>query len=182
MKKACVLLADGFEELEAVTIIDVLRRADIQVTTQAVSSLKVKGAHDIVLEADQIFQENQQDWDLVALPGGQPGANNLRDHPGVLKLLRNQYEKQGLIGAICAAPIVVSAAGCIAGRRVCCYPGYENQLEDAVVVNDLVVHDGTLITGRGPGAALDFSLKLVEVLQGREKLEELKQKMVISAN
>jgi 4-methyl-5(b-hydroxyethyl)-thiazole monophosphate biosynthesis len=178
MKKACVLLADGFEELEAVTIIDVLRRADVHVTILALSGQKARGAHELVLEADQPFELNQDHWDLVALPGGQPGANHLRDHPGVRELLRRQSQSEGLLAAICAGPIALSAAECIGGRRVTCFPGYEDQLVDAKVVDEDVVHDGKLITGRGPGVALEFSLKLVELLVSPHAAKELGQKMV----
>ncbi|MFW7381113.1 MAG: DJ-1 family glyoxalase III [Oligoflexus sp.] len=184
MKKACVLLADGFEEVEAVTMIDVMRRAGISVTTLAVgtNNQQVKGSHGIAIEADQNLEAGFQDWDLVALPGGQPGANHLRDHSGVKELLKQQYQKNGLIAAICAAPIALSAADCIGGRKITCYPGFEEQIHNAKHVDAAVVHDGTLITGRGPGAAMAFSLKLVEVLLGEQKSKKLQEQLLYLAS
>lgn len=180
MSQVAVLLADGFEEIEAVTVIDVLRRADVQVRTLAVKeSRQVRGAHGIDLEADGLLdhEASSADWDFVILPGGQPGADTLRDDPRVTSLLESQLGKNRRVAAICAAPIALGIHGMLKGRRVTCYPGFEDQLRGAFLGSEPVVIDENLTTSRGPGTAMAFAFALVEQLKGRPQAEELRKSM-----
>lgn len=183
MAQVCVLLANGFEEIEAVTIIDVLRRANVAVKTLALGDVRVKGAHGMELIADdQLDAGLSKDWDMVILPGGQPGADTLRDDPRVGALLEKQAgaaDKGRYLAAICAAPIALGKIGLLKGHRVACYPGYENQLTGAEVVMERVVIDGHLITSRGPGTAFEFAFELVNILKGRSESESLRQGMLV---
>lgn len=169
MKNVVVPLAEGFEEIEAVTIIDILRRAGFKVTTSSIGeSLKVNGSHFLSIEADLPFAKidfNMQD--MIILPGGMPGAMNLNDHQGLKSVLKEYHEKRKHIGAICAAPLVLGQNGILSNRKATCYPGFEKYLEGAEIVNEGVVYDGHLLTGQGVAYAIAFSLKVVEILVGR---------------
>lgn len=179
-KSACVLLADGFEETEAVAVIDVLRRADITVEVLGVEGKKVTGSHQIVIEADALLSDRKRErFDLVVLPGGMPGASTLRDHWGVQKLLQGQHESGGLIGAICAAPIALGKAGILDGKRATCFPGFEGQLGTATYQTSAVVRDGNVITSRGVGTALLFALALVEALGDEPGAAALAERMLV---
>ena len=181
MKRACVLLADGFEETEAVAVIDVLRRADIKVEVLGVEGKKVTGAHQIVIEADALLSDRKSEkFDLVVLPGGMPGAATLRDHWGVQKLVQAQHASGGLIGAICAAPIALAKAGVLDGRRATCFPGFEDQLGAANFATDAVVRDGNVITSRGVGTALSFALALVDALGDGPMAKVLAERMLVA--
>jgi 4-methyl-5(b-hydroxyethyl)-thiazole monophosphate biosynthesis len=176
--RALVLLAEGFEEIEAVTIIDVLRRGGVSVTTLAVKASPVRGSHAILIEADGVLDSAaNEDFDAVVLPGGMPGAKNLRDDPRVRKLLVQAAERGKLLAAICAAPIALEAAGLLAGKRATSYPGHE--LPSARYVEEAVVVDGKLVTSRGVGTALEFALTLVEQLVGAEARERLRAAMLV---
>lgn len=179
MSHVAVLLADGFEEIEAVTVIDVLRRADIKVRTLALKHLLVKGAHGIPLQADGLLEDEQGlDWDLVVLPGGQPGADTLRDDPRVGSLLERQLAHNKSVAAICAAPIALGAHGMLKGRRVACYPGFEDQLLGAMVSSEAVIIDEHLTTGRGPAASMLFALELVKQFKGEAEAEAVHRGMM----
>jgi 4-methyl-5(b-hydroxyethyl)-thiazole monophosphate biosynthesis len=178
--RALVLLADGFEEIEAVTIIDVLRRAGVAVVTAALTSRSVRGSHAITLEADASLDAvSNEDFDAVVLPGGMPGSKHLRDDARVRALVRRAAESGKLVGAICAAPIVLEAAGLLAGKRATAYPGSE--LPSARYVEASVVTDGALVTSRGVGTALEFALALVERLAGAETAARLRAAMLVEA-
>jgi len=178
-----VLLAPGFEEIEAVTIIDVLRRAGIETAALGVSgSGRVEGSHGITIEADRSLSEAERDsWDIVILPGGLPGATNLRDDPRVLALLRRQHESGKRLGAICAAPIALGAAGVLEGRKATSYPGFEKELRGATVSADRVVKDGNILTSRGPGTALEFALAIVADLEGKAAADKLRSGMLVAS-
>ena len=186
MPKVCVLLAQGFEEIEATTLIDVLRRAGIEVAALGVGGtgaggLDVKGSHGIVLRADRSLAAGAgESWDMVVLPGGMPGATNLRDSPAVRSLIRKQHQEGKKIGAICAAPIALGAAGVLAGKKATSYPGFEKELEGATVLTDRVVCDGNIVTSRGPGTAFAFALEIVAQLKGKEVADGLRSGMLIS--
>lgn len=183
MPNACVLLANGFEEIEAVTIIDVLRRAEISVAVLAVgtSELRVEGSHAIVVEADRPLREALNDaWDVVILPGGLPGAHNLRDDPEVQTLVKAQHQSGKRVAAICAAPIALGAAGILAGKRATSYPGFEDELTGATCVTDRVVCDGNVVTSRGPGTALPFALEIVSQLRGDDLASTLRNQMLVT--
>ena len=183
MSRACVLLAPGFEEIEAVTLIDVLRRAGIDTEVLGVGGKgPVQGSHGISVAADRSLAEAESDaWDIVILPGGLPGATNLRDDPKVLALVRKQHESGKRLGAICAAPIALGAAGVLEGRKATSYPGFEKELRGATVSADRVVKDGNVLTSRGPGTALEFALAIVADLEGKAAADKLRSGMLVAS-
>lgn len=180
MARVCVLLAEGFEEIEAVTIIDVLRRAKIDTTTVGVGSDRVRGSHGIEVRADATLDEISHDgWACVVLPGGIPGATNLQADERVQALLKAQHAGGGKLAAICAAPIALHRAGVLEGRRATSYPAFADQLVGVDYVQDTVVQDGTITTSRGPGTAMAFALALVQQLAGAEQAEALRTSMLV---
>jgi 4-methyl-5(b-hydroxyethyl)-thiazole monophosphate biosynthesis len=165
-----VPLAQGCEELEAVTIIDLLRRAGISVTSAGLDAQPVKASRGTVLLADATLdQVLTQDFDMIVLPGGQPGADHLRDDPRIQQLLKRQAAADRYVAAICAAPRALAQAGLLDGKRATSFPGSleGSPAEDVHYLTDPVVVDGKLITSRGPGTAMDFALTLIELLLGR---------------
>lgn len=181
MKTVMIPLADGFEEVEAVTIIDVLRRADMQVTVAGIGGPILQGAHSLRVEADCILEECRGDaFDLVVLPGGMPGAANLAESEMLLETVKRQYAEGRLLGAICAAPAVVLAdKGIVDSEKMAAYPGFRERIPDGRGVTDMVCHDGMVITGAGPGAAMEFSLELVKALCGEEKAASVAEGMLV---
>ena len=163
MKKVGVLLAEGFEEVEALTVNDVMRRANLQCDLISMKDKYVKSSHNVVVEADKIFDENME-YDLIVFPGGLPGATNLRDDERVINFLKKQNKEGKLIGAICAAPIALGKAGLTEGRKITSYPGYEDELPNCDYLEEAVVVDKNIITSRGPATAMAFAYKLLEVL------------------
>lgn len=179
MAKACVLLAEGFEEVEAVTMVDLLRRAEVEVTLLGVTGKRVRGAHGVTIEADRLLREGAGEaWEMVILPGGMPGAENLRDHPEVQALVKRQNSEGGKLAAICAAPIALASAGVLQGRRVTSYPGFGEALTGADYREEPVVVDGNVFTSRGPGTAMAFALTLVETLKGRDVATALRDQLL----
>lgn len=181
-RRVLVPLAEGFEEIEAVTIIDVLRRAGIEVVTASLAaSTSVKGAHGISVAADTTLDASRSGrFDAVVLPGGMPGAAHLRDDARVLAALKSVVAQGGTAAAICAAPIALEAAGLLAGRRATGYPGFREQLASASArVEDRVVEDGPIVTSCGPGTALEFALALAARLAGRKTADDLRAGMLV---
>ncbi len=177
--KALVLLAEGFEETEAVTVIDVLRRAGVEVTAAALGESPVRGSHGIALVADALLDAvDVAAFDAVVLPGGMPGARHLADDPRVLELLRAADRANKTIAAVCAAPIALEAAGVLAGRRATAYPGHP--IPSARVSDDRVVVDGNVITSRSVGTALEFALATVEQLVDAPTAERLRDSMLVA--
>lgn len=181
MKTIYVFLADGFEEIEALTPIDVLRRAGLKVITVSVKdSPVVHGAHGVPVITDALIDEVEE-GDMILLPGGMPGATNLDKCPELNELIM-QYASQGKpMAAICAAPLVLGKRGLLKGKKATCYPGFEEFLEGSEYTSAPVESDGVIITGKGPGAALDFTFAIVEMFCGAEKVAELKQGMMVNA-
>jgi len=180
MSKVCVLLADGFEDIEAMTLIDVLRRAEVDLTTLGVAGSKVTSAHGVSVEADALLTENMDEpWDMVILPGGLPGAHNLRDSDPVQTLIKGQVHGDRKVAAICAAPIALGKAGLLAGKSATSYPGFEAELTGAALSTERVVQDGNITTSRGPGTAMEFALHLVGQLVGPEKADQLRAGMLV---
>jgi len=182
VKKVLVMLADGFEEVEALTVVDYLRRMDVVCDICSImSSKKVKGAHNISIEADIKLDDvlGHNEYDGIILPGGMPGATNLRDNDEVIKLVQEFNENNKLIAAICAAPIILEKAGIIEGKDLTSYPGFEEDLRVGNYKEDLVVQDGNIITGRGPAVAVYFALYIVEYLVGKDKKESLKKDILL---
>ena len=180
-KKVAVHLADGFEEIEAITIIDVLRRAGVDVVTVSITGkLDVYGAHQIKVSADVIFEQvNYDEIFMIVLPGGMPGSSNLNEHKDLRAqiVLFNDANKQ--LAAICAAPLVYGNLGILNGRRAVCYPGFEKYLKGADILNIPVTESGNITTGRGPGVAIKFALKLVEKLVSVQEAEQVADQMLV---
>jgi len=175
MAKVLVPLATGFEELEAITIIDLLRRAGFEVITAGLKSGPVTASRKTVLIPDStIDQMLDQSFDLIVLPGGQPGADHLRDHPTIQQLIQQQHAQGKMLAAICAAPRALAASGILNGKTVTCYPGALDQDSQAFKVTHSAIEiDGNIITSRGPGTAMDFALMLIERLGNRELRDQI---------
>lgn len=174
MASVLVPLAQGCEELEAVTIIDLLRRAGIGVVIAGLDAQPVHASRGTVLIPDVTLDEAlKQEYDMIVLPGGQPGADHLNADPRIRGLLKKMAETGRFTAAICAAPMVLASTGLLAGRRATGYPGVLDAFEDVRLSTDAVVQDGRIITSRGPGTAMDFALALVENLMGRARRDDV---------
>jgi len=180
-KKIAVHLADGFEEIEAVSIIDVLRRADLDVLVVSVTGkADVVGAHQIAVMADILFENvNYDEIYMIVLPGGMPGAANLDAHAGLKSQIRKFVAENKQLAAICAAPLVFGNLGILEGKQAVCYPGFEKYLKGAEVLQVPVVESGNYITGRGPALAILFALKIVEKAVSVEKAKLLAKQMLV---
>lgn len=175
MEKAFVFLAAGFEEMEALGTVDVLRRAGIQVITVSISDdKKVIGAHNISVEADALMKEvDMNGAAALVLPGGMPGATNLNASTALKEALLQQYRSEKIVAAICAAPLVLGGLGLLKGRKATCYPGFEESLIGAIPTGEAAVVDGNVITGKGPGVVYDFALALVAAIRSKAVAEEV---------
>lgn len=175
-----VFLADGFEEIEGLTVVDLLRRAGIEVTMISIMGRKeIHGAHQITILADTLYEEvNFKELDGVVLPGGMPGTANLGIHEGVKKQITAFAAEGKLVAAICAAPSVLGKNGILKGKKAACYPGFEEKLLGAQVIYEEVVEDENIITSRGMGTAIPFALRLTAYLMTEQKAEELKDAIV----
>lgn len=174
MKKILVLLAPGFEEVEALAPVDILRRAGADVVMASTVEGPVEGRNRIKVLADrEIDGVMGEEFDMVVLPGGAAGTENLRKDEKVKRLVEEHYNRKKLITAICAAPTVLSAVGITAGKNVTSHPSVRASLTREKVSDERVVIDGTVITSQGPGTAMEFAFKLVEVLYGKEKVKEI---------
>lgn len=177
MSRAIVLLAEGFEEIEAMVPIDLLRRGGVEVTLAGVQGKLITGAHGIRIEVDEelINFENYQDYDAIVLPGGMPGSKNLADSKEVNKLIVSMFNAKKIVGAICAAPaVVLGKLGVLDGRTAVCYPGAETYAPAECVFADFpVVTDGNLITAQGAGYAAEFGLALLKALEGDDKAADV---------
>ncbi len=181
-KRAVVFLANGFEEVEAISVVDVLRRAGVRTMIAQVDAGEDNvaiGAHEIVVGVDCRAEDvDPEKLDAVVLPGGMPGAANLAASEVVLECVREMHRRKKLVCAICAAPIALAAAAVISGRKVTCYPGFEKRLPGAIYTGARVERDANIITGKGPGAALEFALAIVEELAGADAADKLKKGMI----
>ena len=164
-----VHLAEGFEEIEALTAVDLLRRADIGVETVSVTGrLPVTGAHGVKVVADILFEDAvYSECELLALPGGMPGASNLAAHEGLCEKILSFYNQKKWLAAICAAPLVLGRAGVLEGKKATCYPGFEDELKGAELSEEAVVVCDGVITSRGPATAMAFALAIIEALKGK---------------
>lgn len=182
MKRVLVPIANQSEEIEAVGIIDTLRRAKIEVIVASVEpTLTIKASRDISLVADCFVKDiADQDFDLIALPGGMPGAEYLRDSKILTNLLKKQASSGKYYAAICASPaIVLLSHGLLKGLKATCHPALQSQIPANQLSNDRVVVDGHCITSQGPGTVLEFSIKLIEILLGKDKALEISTPMLI---
>jgi len=175
MKRVVVLLADGFEEVEAVTPIDFLTRAGCDVTIAGVTGEMVTGAHGVTVKSDVTVSDCTRDFDAVVVPGGMPGASNIAESADAVALIREVYESGAILGAICAAPAVVLApTGILDGKEATCYPGFESGFKTTKFSENRVVIDGRIVTSRGPGTAAEFAVTLAGMLAGPKAADELR--------
>jgi len=174
MKKILVPLAPGFEEIETVTVVDILRRAGGRVVMAATGEGPVKGSRGIYVVPDQQLENiDDSDFDLVVLPGGQPGTDNLDSDPRIKSILKSMYENEKWVAAICAAPLVLQSAGIMTGKSVTSHPSVKDRLKEVKYSEERVVVDGRVITSRSPGTALEFALALVGLLFGPERVDSV---------
>ncbi|TAJ76383.1 MAG: DJ-1/PfpI family protein [Gallionellaceae bacterium] len=174
MPKVLVPLAQGCEEIEAVTVIDILRRAKIEVVSAGLDAHPVRASRGVMLLPDATLDAAmRQEFDMIALPGGQPGTNNLKADARILALLKHMSAQGKYVAAICAAPSVLATAGLLDGKQATGFPGSLDGFAQVQQQHAAVVVDGKFITSRGPGTALDFALTLVELLAGKAKREEV---------
>ena len=175
-----ILLADGFEEIEALTPLDILRRAGLDARTVAIGSKIAVGSHGIAVVCDMTADEvKTEELTAVIFPGGMPGSLNLDASPFSSVAIEAVKKNGGIIAAICAAPLVLGRRGLLEGKRAVCYPGFENELIGASVPEEVgVVTDGNIITAKGMGVATDFSLALVEKILGKEKADEIARAII----
>lgn len=181
MKKVGLFLANGFEEIEALGTVDILRRAQIPVLTISITDEKnVTGAHKITAVADTTFNNTDfSDIDILVLPGGMPGAKHLNEHDGLKELIKEYNSKGKMIAAICAAPMVLGGLGLLDGKRATTYPGFEPELIGAKVTGEGVVVDENITTGKGPGLVFDFALRLVEQIAGLHVRREVQEGLLL---
>jgi 4-methyl-5(b-hydroxyethyl)-thiazole monophosphate biosynthesis len=180
MPKVVVPLADGFEEIEAMAIIDVLRRAGIEVTVAGLHSGLIESARRVKIAPDTTIDTvTVDDFDMIILPGGQPGSDNLNANERVRGLIRDFHNNGKLTAAICAAPYVLANAGVLDGKRVTSYPSFKDKLGGGLYQEKTFVEDGNIMTSRGPGTAICFALAIVEKLVGKEKADTIKEAMLV---
>ena len=178
MSKVNVYLADGFEEVEGLTVVDLLRRAGIETDMVSIMGRKeITGARKIPVLADKLFEE-QDDPDVIVLPGGMPGTLHLKAHEGLADLIRKADKEGKLLAAICAAPTIYGEMGLLEGKNATCYPGMEDKLLGANWQEQLVVADGKFVTSRGVGTAIAFALTLVTILKDEETAKSLANSIV----
>lgn len=180
MARLIVLLADGFEEIEAITVIDLLRRADITVTTAGLRKKEVAGGHGIIVMADTILKHLPASYEGIVLPGGGKGTEALAGSSAVMDLVQKTFDQGLLCAAICAAPSVFGKAGILRNIRATCYPGFEEQLTGARFIEAAVVRDKNVITGRGVAAAIPFALELITRLSGESVADRIGEAILYS--
>lgn len=174
-----VFLADGFEEIEALTPVDLLRRAGKTVLTVAIGGkLTVRGSHGVTVTADALIEDiapsDADDAELTVLPGGMPGSTNIAASKLATDFVKRAVSAKNRVAAICAAPMVLGELGILSKKRAVCYPGFEKYLKDAVISEEKVVTDGLVTTAKGAGASMEFALELVSLLCDRDTAEKIK--------
>ncbi len=179
MAKVYEFLANGFEEIEGMAPVDILRRGGIDIKTVSVTGSEfVETSHGVTVKADMLFEDaDLSDADLLMLPGGMPGSKNLNAHEGVKKAIMNQYAKDKRIAAICAAPMVLGGLGLLKAKRATCSPGFEVYMDGAIYTHELYTIDGHIITGEGPAATLPYAYAILEMFVGKTASEDLQKKM-----
>jgi 4-methyl-5(b-hydroxyethyl)-thiazole monophosphate biosynthesis len=179
MNRVLLYLAPGFEEIEAVTIIDLLRRAGIEVTVAGLEDGFIKGSHGISVLSDMYYEKIDLDkYDCLVLPGGQPGTNNLKKNRKVIETIKKFKRENKLIGAICAAPLALQEAGILDNKRVTSYPSEKNVFTSAIYDESSVVKDHNIVTSRGVGTAIDFALNLIGEIQGEDSKQKIAGKIL----
>ena len=181
MAKVYEFLANGFEEIEGLAPVDILRRGGVEIKTVSITGSEfVETSHHVTVKADLKFEDisSFDDADMLLLPGGMPGATNLLAHEGVCRALREQNNKGKRIGAICAAPMVLGRLGLLRGRKATCYPGFEKYMKGAEYTHDLFTTDGNIITGEGPAATLPYAYKVLSFFVDEDKVRQLQRDMM----
>lgn len=180
MNKVGIFVADGFEEIEGLTVVDLLRRAKISVDMISITNrLDVQGARQITVQADKMLEEvTLSDYNMLVLPGGMPGTQHLSENKAVLEALTKFYDEQKKIAAICAAPSILGDLGLLKGKKAVCYPGYEARLTGAEVSYEPVVVDGNIITSRGLGTAISFALTIIKDLLDEQTADQIKTSII----
>jgi 4-methyl-5(b-hydroxyethyl)-thiazole monophosphate biosynthesis len=177
--KVVVPLAEGFEEIEFNTIIDILRRAEIDVVIAGLKEGLIEGSHEVKVMPDTLIDNiNSNDFDAIVLPGGYPGFVNLGEDEKVLKLVQKMDKADKYVTAICGAPSVLSKAGILGGKKATIHPLVKEMLTGGQYTEERVVVDGKLITGQAPGSAMEFAMKLVEILAGKDKMEKVNEEVL----
>lgn len=182
MVKTAVLFAPGFEEVEGLTIVDILRRADINTSIIGVEEREITGAHNVTIKADKTLQGlSINEIDALILPGGAPGFKNLQKNKTVLTLIKKAYDEKKIVAAICASPSVLASAGVLKDRKATIYPGMDDEIEKGmgIFVDDLVVVDDNIVTSKGPATSMLFALKLVELLKDEVKSKDVSNKLLL---
>ncbi|MGD9201547.1 MAG: DJ-1/PfpI family protein [Chitinispirillia bacterium] len=179
-KQVVIILANGHEEVEAITVIDLLRRAGINVIIAGLGGKEIAGAHDIRILTDITVDQTPTQFEGVILPGGFPGTSNLAESDIVKSIVQDSYHKGLLTGAICAAPLVLEIAGVLAGKKYTCYPGNEKKIKSGQFIEESVVQDGNIITSRGVGTAIPFALKIIEYLLGDVQSQSIASSLLFS--
>lgn len=180
MSRLAVFFAEGYEEIEALTVVDICRRGGVETDMVSVTGeSEVTGSHGIIVKMDKKFEEADfEEYDMIVLPGGMPGTKNLEAHQGLMDRVDEFYAKGKYIAAICAAPSIFGHRGILKGKRACSYPSFESHLEGADVTSGPVEVSGNVITSRGMGTAIDFGLVILGIFSGEEKAEELAKGIV----
>lgn len=182
MKQVYVMLANGFEEIEALTVVDILRRGEVKVSTVSITEEKrVTSSHGIVVEADLAFSEmKEEEAELIVLPGGMPGTAHLREKQELMDMITRRYERKELLAAICAAPgLILGDLGMLEGKNATCYPAMAEYMKGTKYLKEeKVVQDDFIITGCGMGGAIPFSLKILENLKGKEVADRIKESIL----
>ena len=175
--KILVPLAEGFEEIETMTIVDILRRAGLKVVTAGLSGMRIKGSRKVEVIADaELKNINPEEFAVIVLPGGYPGYLNLSNSEKVLEIIKEFNSQNKMVAAICGGPTVLAKAGILNNRNATVYPGLEKELPNPT--DKKVVIDGNVITSQGPGTAMEFTLKLVEILSGEDKAKKIKEQLL----
>jgi len=182
MIKVCVFFADGLEEIEGLTVVDLLRRADIPISIVSITgNPMITGAHGVKIEADALFNDvDFTDIDMLVLPGGMPGTKNLKAHVGLRDLLLEFNAKGKYLAAICAAPIILGQLNLLNGKKATCYPGFEEQLTGASFSEDNCVIDGNIMTSRGLGTAIDFAAAIISIIKDQAVADALMKAIMYS--
>lgn len=179
MKKVIVLLANGFEEIEALATVDIIRRANLTCDMVSIEEEMVETSHGMFVKADKTIKNIEDSYDAIILPGGMPGAKNLKENNEVIKLIKKFNSEGKLLGAICAAPIVLYEAGILQGKNYTCYPGFEKDMVGCMYTGAMIEKYGNIITGKGPGAAFDFAFTILRELGYETLLNSIKTGMLI---
>ena len=181
MAKALVLMAEGFEEIELTSIVDILRRGGVTVTIAGLKDGLITGSREIKMQPDVTLDGIKEMYDIIILPGGSPGYVNLGNDRRVIEIVKRYNAEGKIVAAICAGPSVLVKAGILGGKKATIFKGMENELKNAVYVDKTVVVDGNILTSQGPGTAMEFAIELLKRLTGEKKAQEVQEKLLYRA-